>query len=368
MIKPCGDKFCVYDSTGKKLLGEHPTEAEAQQQLAAIESNKSHSINDVEIFATGKHNGDTYTDADLENMVSAFNELDFAPAVKIGHTKETGGLAYGYLSNLRKIGGKLITDITDMPRSVYESVKGKQLGRVSAEVYWNMERGGKKYPRVLGALALLGQEIPGVAGLKPLHKMFSDGNGEMKIVEYEKEPPMAEDLKTYAAQVAALEAQVKEMKAVAATQAADYEAKLQSSNATIAKLIADGEEKKAKEFADSIKIPALRPLLKAVFSAVQGKAETIKIYSADGKTSEDKTLETVIADIAKFVNEKADVLFSTQTSHKESSSDYSNAGAEVDRLAKAAMSEKKLDYGAAVAYILSTNKDLAVAYNAQAAQ
>ena len=39
MIRKEGDKWVVYDSTGKRKLGEHDTEVEAERQLAAIESN-----------------------------------------------------------------------------------------------------------------------------------------------------------------------------------------------------------------------------------------------------------------------------------------------------------------------------------------
>lgn len=40
MIKKVGSKYNVYDSTGKKKLGSHPTRAAALKQLAAIEINK----------------------------------------------------------------------------------------------------------------------------------------------------------------------------------------------------------------------------------------------------------------------------------------------------------------------------------------
>jgi hypothetical protein len=40
MIVKKKGKFCVYDSTGKKLLGEHKTRKAALRQLAAIEANK----------------------------------------------------------------------------------------------------------------------------------------------------------------------------------------------------------------------------------------------------------------------------------------------------------------------------------------
>lgn len=40
MIKKSGDKYCVYDSSGKKKLGEHKTKEAAMRQLAAIEISK----------------------------------------------------------------------------------------------------------------------------------------------------------------------------------------------------------------------------------------------------------------------------------------------------------------------------------------
>lgn len=40
MIKRRGAKFVVMDSTGKKVLGVHDSEQQAQAQLAAIEANK----------------------------------------------------------------------------------------------------------------------------------------------------------------------------------------------------------------------------------------------------------------------------------------------------------------------------------------
>ena len=40
MIVKRGNKYLVYDSTGKKLLGAHPTRAKARKQLRAIEASK----------------------------------------------------------------------------------------------------------------------------------------------------------------------------------------------------------------------------------------------------------------------------------------------------------------------------------------
>jgi hypothetical protein len=257
MIKKVGDEFCVFSKDGKKL-GCHPTEKEAQAQLAAIEASKhavkswverrymnhetakgiwdkvsgndhphaacvemmsgkvddphafctaaemaavgttpaeraakknaqsyAQKLEGVEIFATGKHNGDDYNDEDLQDMVEAFGKLDYQPAVTLGHVKDPGAPAVGYISALRRDGKKLIADLVDVHDKVYEAIKNRLFNRVSAEIYWNLERGGKKYRRALKALALLGADVPGVAGLKPLSELFAGNAGDVHTTEGE---------------------------------------------------------------------------------------------------------------------------------------------------------------------------------------
>ena len=41
MIRKVGSKYNVYDKTGKKKLGSHPSRAKALAQLRAIEASKS---------------------------------------------------------------------------------------------------------------------------------------------------------------------------------------------------------------------------------------------------------------------------------------------------------------------------------------
>ena len=149
----------------------------------AKEAGYSNTIKDVEIFATGTHNGDKYSEADLDKMVAAFGELDFRPAIKIGHTKDNPGApAYGWVQNLRRAGSKLIADFTDMHDSVVDAVRKKLYDNVSAEIYFNLKRGGKQFDRALKAVALLGAEVPAVAELTPLHKMEFAAAGEFEKV------------------------------------------------------------------------------------------------------------------------------------------------------------------------------------------
>lgn len=135
---------------------------------------EAETLKGIEVFATGVHNGDPYDERDLDEMVAAFGRLDFKPPLKSGHSKDEPGMpALGYVANLRREGRKLIADFVDMPKIVYDYIKAKRFNTVSSEVYWNLKRGGGSYRRALKAVALLGAEIPAVAGLRPLHELFS---------------------------------------------------------------------------------------------------------------------------------------------------------------------------------------------------
>lgn len=141
----------------------------------------SNVVRGVEIFSPGTHNGEAYTEQDVDEMVSAFGKLDFRPAIKIGHTKDTPGApSYGWVENLRKVGGKLVADFTSMHDSVLDALRKQSYNTVSSEIYHNLQRGGKKFRRALKAVALLGAEVPAVANLVPLHKMEFASEGEFE--------------------------------------------------------------------------------------------------------------------------------------------------------------------------------------------
>lgn len=129
-------------------------------------------IRNVEIFAAGTWNCDTYTTADLDGIVAAAKELDFRPALKLGHTRDVPGApAYGWVTNLRRVGQKLVADFESMHASVVNAIRDHRYSRVSAEIYHRLKRGGKTFDHALKAVALLGADVPAVAGLVPLHKV-----------------------------------------------------------------------------------------------------------------------------------------------------------------------------------------------------
>ena len=209
--------------------------------------NNAYQLNGVEIFSTGTHNGDKYTGDDLDAMVEAFNSLDFKPPLKSGHAKDDPGHpALGWVTNLRRLGDKLVADFADMPKLVYDYIRDKRFNTVSSEIYWNLKRGSNTFSRALKAVALLGAEIPAVAGLRPLHELFNADDadavvkqGTTAILNYSKDEVMNEE-------------EIKKLNedlAVAKKAAADQTAK------------AEAAEKAAKESAD--KIAALEAVVKA---------------------------------------------------------------------------------------------------------
>jgi hypothetical protein len=149
------------------------------QQMEDITTNpmplgkaQTRTIRGVEIFASGVHNSDVYTERDLDDMVAAFRELDFKPALKLGHSADKpGDPAFGWVENIKRAGSKLLADFVGLHESVYKAIKERAYDRCSAEIYHGLKRGGKVFRRALKAVALLGAEVPAVAGLTPLHKM-----------------------------------------------------------------------------------------------------------------------------------------------------------------------------------------------------
>jgi len=147
-------------------------------------------VRDVEIFSVGKWNDTTITQEHLQDMVVAFNEtkVGWRPPLKLGHTdkqkilQEDGMPAAGWIDRVYIRGGKLLADFTDIPKKIYELLKAKAYRKVSCEVYWGVAVGEKKYSALLGAVALLGADKPGVMNLADIISNYKKaGNGELSI-------------------------------------------------------------------------------------------------------------------------------------------------------------------------------------------
>lgn len=161
------------------------------------------SINGVEIFSAGTWNGDTYSVQDLDIMVKAFEETQetVRPFIKLGHSDkqkilEAEGLpAAGWIGRVYRQGDKLLADFVDIPRKIYEIIENKAYRKVSSEIYLGVKIKEKAYKYMLGAVALLGAETPGVMNLSDILarfglkdydsiKSYAQNENDVKLVSY----------------------------------------------------------------------------------------------------------------------------------------------------------------------------------------
>ena len=232
----------------------------------------THRINDVEIFAVGTHNGDKYTLEDLKEMDRALNETKstFRPFLKLGHSKNQkllaneGLPAAGWLENVRVVGEKLICDFVDIPKKIFELIQQKTYRKVSSEIYLNCSFGEKVYNYLVGAVAILGAESPGVSTLSDILGLYNLSPDSIKTYQDLKEPKTYElgkdlilsqedrmdekELKELKDQLAAKDAEVKKFSAeleAAAKKTEEAEAKQKETEAKI-------KELEAKNFAMKI--------------------------------------------------------------------------------------------------------------------
>lgn len=339
-------------------------------------------IDGVEVFAAGKHNGMEFTRDDLSIMAYAASQLDYLPAVKLGHTDEKGAPAFGYLENLRTMGNKLIGDLTSLPQKLYQDIKDKRYGRVSLELLPNFERGGKKFKYAVKAIALLGQEIGAVHGLRPLTDMFSDSEHESVSFEFDfQEINMSDNDDVAKAEIAKLK---KEMEAAKKKEAdlkfqleeankkstdfddyvAQNKAALDASNKRIMELEQQSLNHSVQGKVDTVGLPALQPAFETLYRHALKHTDNVKMFSVDSKQHEDVTLEFALDSLVSFINDKAASLFSEKAgNHKPALTTYDDASVEVNKRVQKYLAENSdKDYSFAFNAVLAADDELKRAY------
>lgn len=275
----------------------------------------TYSISGVEVFSAGVWNGDEYTLDDLNEMVTAFNETNkgVRPYIKLGHDdqqellQKDGLPAAGWIERLYIQGNKLVADINDIPKKVYDLIQTKAYRKVSSEIYWNLKVGEKLYKRFLGAVALLGADMPGVMNLSDilgqykamtseLPKIYSENIFEIKQNEVtledegknmptEKELQLEAEIKSYKLsaeeQKAALDA--------ALAEAAEFKKYKAEQEANTAKALAEAKEAKDQAFIselvnENLCTPAMKPFVAALLG------EEKKEYSVKNAKNEEQKL------------------------------------------------------------------------------
>lgn len=152
-------------------------------------------LNDVEIFAAGTWNGDTYTEQDLDEIVRAYGETReyLKPYVKLGHKqndllRNDGLPAAGWITALRRVGDRLLATFSNVPGKIAELIRRRAYGRVSSEIYVNPVIEKKQYRYALKAVALLGGETPAVGSLNDFIDLYGLSI-ESRAVGFDSETP-----------------------------------------------------------------------------------------------------------------------------------------------------------------------------------
>ena len=201
------------------------------KEYTEFKEQQTYDVNNVEIFSTGKWNGDSYTEKDLDDIVLAYQELqgDMKPYLKLGHDdkqqllQKDGLPSAGWIVNLKRKGQKLLADFKGIPKKIKELIEKTAYGRFSSEIYWDLKIDNKKYRRVLKAVALLGADTPAVQNLDDFINLYTENKLEyekLKIHDKKEESDMSEemiktlqeDIKTYKENERTFEADIKTYK------------------------------------------------------------------------------------------------------------------------------------------------------------
>lgn len=146
--------------------GADAIEAAARKLLDAAKPAEHAGFDDfIEVFAAGKHtdsqgNARSWSKDDLDQMVQNFNGAEPPPLV-IGHPK-TDSPAWGWTSELKRVGSKLLAKFNQVPEAVVAAVRDGRYRNRSVKVAqddagWHVVHVG-----------LLGAAPPAIAGLAPI--------------------------------------------------------------------------------------------------------------------------------------------------------------------------------------------------------
>jgi hypothetical protein len=259
------------------------------------------------------------------------------------------------------VGKKLVADFTYLPDLVFAAIKERRYNTVSAEVFWNLKRGGGTYRRALKAVALLGAELPAVAGLRPLHEMFtgfeSDAIKCASDTTFDALPDRgpapsnnhpngatmsAEALKEMSDKVAALEARTKAAEDAAKAAKDENERVAREYAQRTAQLEEQARVARVGAIAATCRLPALRPFVSA-FADLASRMPQVKVFDAEGKEQEaPKVVEAFIKQVNETTVAKLFAVESngTPAGKPDGTDDDKPASTIVDERTKKHMAEK----------------------------
>tara|TARA_Y100000310_G_scaffold175957_1_gene176101 strand:- start:2646 stop:3818 length:1173 start_codon:yes stop_codon:yes gene_type:complete len=197
-----------------------PSEDEPERGMAEDAPLETVTLRGVEIFEVGEYeNRGQWSDDDVEQIVESTNEVldKVKPYVKLGHNESQpltdGQPALGWLSNIRKVGRKIVSDISDVPKALAKVVEKGGYRRVSVELMPNRTFGDKTFPWLIRAIAFLGADMPVVKTLGDLPKLYyGEGDEESLTVTFNhtEDEVTTEEAKALEAECTAMKEQLAE--------------------------------------------------------------------------------------------------------------------------------------------------------------
>lgn len=329
----------------------------------------------VEIFRAGEWNGDKYSIEDIDEMVNAFGAQGYAVPLKFGHQEVPGGQAYGWVSNVYRVGDVMKADFKDIPEYVFDWVFLQHAyDAVSIEIYFNLKRNGKVFKRALKAVALLGSETPAVSGLAPLREaIFANGEGFEKIALHNLKvanmpDPVKPEENTAVANLTASLSDANKTIATLRSELNDTVGKLTALTSSFASLAAERVTASIDAKVEACKVPALREHLRHIYSAAMSATDVVK-FSENG-TQVEKSLSDVVDGIVEHINKFADTLTApaniTRNHKRSSAATGEDPTSELATKTSAYLTEHKLPiakYGEAMRAVLAADADLRKRYN-----
>ena len=163
-------------------------------ELAMWEAySQTYELKDVEVFGIGVWKGNKITDKDLNDIVNGTNEIidKLKPKVKLGHDdkqallQRTGLPAGGWITKLKRAGDKILVDIKEVPKVLYQLIKNGAYKRISSEILagYTEPSTKKKYNKVLSAIAFLGADLPAVTNLKDIAALYNADEATLIIYQ-----------------------------------------------------------------------------------------------------------------------------------------------------------------------------------------
>lgn len=330
-------------------------------------------LTNVEVFAAGTWRGSKTVTADrpmLDRIVQNFSTINQVPGygvpVKLGHSSKVGDPAYGWMSDLQRVGDTLVADFTDMDPAIVDAIGKRRYNSVSVELYPRLEYGGKVFNDVLGGVALLGSEWPAVKGLKPLSASHFAEAGIEKLELTSKEPNVAND-----------EAKFSQVQADAFVLAAETRVKAEGATALAAETAktvaatarADAAEAALTKFKDDQD----RAKMDALITAAEKSGKIVPANKAKFTKMADNVMKMSSEDRGDMITTLSDLIGGAKAVVKFGEDGKSEVEEDLTVKASDSINEKaqahlatdttgKMTYSDAVQHVLKTNPALRAAY------